>query len=94
MKKTAILFGLLFITYSCTNNPEDIKPNPVVPSSKQVEYQSMEFIGFIHYNLFTFPSTITDPDKKKWWGNEPASTFNPLGVDSENSGSGWQKMAG
>jgi alpha-L-fucosidase len=71
------------------NNTEDINPNPVLPSYKQVEYQSMEFIGFIHYNLFTFPSTINDPDKKKWWGNEPASTFNPLGVDTEQ----WVRVA-
>jgi hypothetical protein len=89
MKKTAILCVLLFYTYSCIYNTEDIKPNPVVPSDKQVEYQSMEFLGFIHYNLFTFPSTIKDPDKKKWWGNEPASTFNPLDVDTEQ----WVRVA-
>jgi len=41
MKKTAILCALLFITYSCMHNNEDIEPNPVVPSDKQLEYQSM-----------------------------------------------------
>ena len=75
--------------FSCTTLPEDITPNPVVPSDKQIEYQKMEYIGFIHYNLFTFPATIKEPNKLKWWGNEPASTFNPGGVDAEQ----WVKVA-
>ena len=89
MKKIVFVLFLNLYFQSSVNAQEDIKPNAVVPSEKQLEYQSMEFIGFIHYNLFTFPSTITDPERKKWWGNELASTFNPTGVDAGQ----WVKVA-
>jgi hypothetical protein len=56
MKRTLPLLLVLVSIYSCKNVPEDIKPNSVVPSDKQIEYQKMEYIGFIHYNLFTFPA--------------------------------------
>lgn len=89
MKRMLTLLSVIVSLFSCTTVPEDIKPNPVVPSDKQIEYQKMEYIGFIHYNLFTFPATIKDPEKRKWWGNEPATTFNPGGVDAEQ----WVRVA-
>ena len=89
MKKVFCLLFMFGIVCSCTNVQEDIKPNAVVPSKKQIEYQSMEFTGFIHYNLFTFPRTIKDPKNSKWRGNEPAASFNPKGVDAEQ----WVQVA-
>lgn len=86
-----VIFFILFIagagSFACAQ--EELKPNLVIPSKKQLAYQSMEFVGFIHYNLFTFPPTIKDPEKAKWWGNEPAANFNPKGVNAEQ----WAKVA-
>ena len=75
MGRVLSILSVLVSLYSCTTVQEDIKPNPIVPSEKQIEYQSMEFIGFIHYNLFTFPPTITDPEKLKWWGKRTGFNF-------------------
>jgi alpha-L-fucosidase len=89
MKIIASLSLVFLSACSCINIDADIKSNAVVPSEKQIAYQSMEFIGFIHYNLFTFPATVKGTEKAKWRGNEPASTFNPKGVDTEQ----WVKVA-
>jgi alpha-L-fucosidase len=90
MMKIILSLSLVLLSgCSCSRTGSDFKPDKVVPSVKQIEYQSMEYIGFIHYNLFTFPATIKDPEKAKWWGSEPPSTFNPKGVDTEQ----WVKVA-
>ena len=55
----------------------DIHPGPVVPTQKQISYQAMEFVGFIHFNMNTFTG-------KEWgYGDEDPKLFNPEGLDVE-----------
>ena len=51
-----VLLGI--ITFSCSQAPKDIDPNIVVPTARQVEYQRMEFIGFIHFTVNTYTVVI------------------------------------
>jgi alpha-L-fucosidase len=56
---------------------DDIRPNRVVPSTKQIAYQEMEFVGFIHFNMNTFTG-------KEWgYGDEDPRLFNPARLDVE-----------
>jgi alpha-L-fucosidase len=82
MKK--IVFGfLLFALISCDNQSNELKPNAVIPSSSQVEYQQMETIGFIHFTINTFTN-------KEWgYGDESPELFNPTELDVEQ----WVKVA-
>ena len=54
----------------------DIKPNRVVPSWQQVEYQRMELIGFIHFTVNTFT------DREWGEGTESPEIFNPTELDA------------
>ena len=81
INKTSILLtfialsGLLMI--SCGQEPEDIAPNPVIPTADQVAYQKMEFIGFIHFTVNTFT------DKEWGYGDESPEIFNPTAFDAD-----------
>jgi len=56
---------------------EDIAPNAVIPSARQVEYQKMEFIGFIHFSINTFT------DREWGYGDESPELFNPTEFNAE-----------
>ncbi len=75
------LFCLLLI--SCKQEPKDIAPNPVIPTPNQVEYQKMEFIGFIHFTVNTFT------DKEWGYGDESLEIFNPADFDANQ----WARVA-
>ncbi len=55
------------------------KPSPVlpVPETRQLEWQQMEFYGFLHFSLNTFT------DKEWGYGDEPESLFAPSDFDAE-----------
>ena len=76
-----VLFCLLMIL--CGQPPEDIDPNTVIPTPGQVEYQHMEFIGFIHFTVNTFT------DKEWGYGDESPEIFNPTGFDADQ----WARTA-
>ncbi len=73
---------LVFVSVAGICQP-DIKPNKVVPSSKQVSYQAMEVVGFIHFNMNTFT------DKEWGYGDESPALFDPKKLDTEQ----WVKAA-
>ena len=52
-------------------------PYGPVPSARQLQWQEMEFIGFLHFTVNTF----TDRE----WGNgdEEERVFNPTGFDAQ-----------
>ena len=61
---------------ACAGPAEDIPPNPVVPTAEQLEYQRMEFIGFIHFTVNTFT------DQEWGFGDESPDVFNPTAFDA------------
>ena len=87
LKKTALLqSGILLLAVlliSCGQAPQAPAPNSVVPSARQVEYQEMEFIGFIHFTVNTFT------DKEWGYGDESPDIFNPTEFDAEQ----WAQVA-
>ena len=62
---------------------QEIKPILPLPSAKQLAWQSLEYYGFIHFNMNTF----TDAE----WGEgkENPNTFNPTALDCEQ----WARIA-
>jgi alpha-L-fucosidase len=76
-----IVCGVLLI--SCGKEPKDIAPNSVIPTPNQVEYQKMEFIGFIHFTVNTFT------DKEWGYGDESPEIFNPTDFDADQ----WARVA-
>jgi len=69
--------------FSFSQAQEDIAPNVVIPSARQVEYQKMEFIGFIHFSINTFT------DREWGYGNESPELFNPTEFNAEQ----WASVA-
>ncbi len=61
---------------ACGGSPADIQPNDVVPTPQQVEYQQMEFIGFVHFTVNTFT------DREWGFGDESPHIFNPTQFDA------------
>ncbi len=61
---------------ACGGSPADIQPNDVVPTPQQVEYQQMEFIGFVHFTVNTFT------DREWGFGDESPYIFNPTQFDA------------
>jgi alpha-L-fucosidase len=59
-----------------TAEPRDIPATPVVPTERQIEYQQMELLGFVHFTVNTF----TDLE----WGDgtESPSIFTPTQLDT------------
>jgi len=74
---------LLFFLISCRKTPRDIMPAQVIPSEKQVEYQQMEFIGFVHFSINTFT------DKEWGFGDESPGIFYPEALDVNQ----WARVA-
>jgi alpha-L-fucosidase len=65
------------LLFSSSQAQEDIAPNVVIPSTRQVEYQKMEFIGFIHFSINTFT------DREWGFGDESPELFNPTEFNAE-----------
>ena len=84
MKYRFLILSMMtvFVSFAGTTEP-DIKPNKVVPSQKQLDYQAMEIVGFIHFNMNTFT------DKEWGYGDESPSLFDPRKLDCEQ----WVKAA-
>ncbi len=78
-----ILSLCCFLFIGCGQHPDDIKPNPVIPTPGQVAYQKMEFIGFIHFSINTFT------DKEWGFGDEAPEIFNPTALDADQ----WARVA-
>jgi alpha-L-fucosidase len=81
-----ILFMMILLLAGCrtgNRHAEGIPPNEVVPSARQVAYQQMEFVGFIHFSINTFTG-------KEWgYGDEPPLLFNPAQLDARQ----WARVA-
>lgn len=75
--KWGSLAWLSLYLISCAQEPPDIPPNTAVPTSTQVEYQKMEYIGFIHFTVNTFT------DKEWGYGDESPKIFNPTAFDAD-----------
>ncbi len=75
-----ILFIGIIIISSCSyreSKPMDITTCKVVPPQKLLDYQQMEFVGFIHFTTNTFTG-------KEWgYGDEDPLVFNPTDLDVE-----------
>jgi alpha-L-fucosidase len=82
MKSIFPIFALLLLSFTGFGQP-DITPNSVVPSQKQLSYQSMEMVGFIHFSINTFT------DKEWGYGDESPALFDPKKLDAEQ----WVKAA-
>lgn len=82
MKHLFTIITLLLLSL-LGSGQSDIQPNKVIPSPKQVAYQSMEMVGFIHFSMNTFT------DKEWGYGDESPSLFNPQKLDAEQ----WVKAA-
>lgn len=54
----------------------DLPPAAVVPSPRQVEYQRMELIGFLHFTVNTFT------DREWGYGDESPRLFAPTELDA------------
>ncbi len=83
MKKSIFLFfSTLMIFVSNAQNVAFI-PNKVIPTKSLIDYQSMELVGFVHFNMNTFT------DKEWGYGDESPNIFNPAKLDVEQ----WVKAA-
>ena len=78
----AVLLSIAFLP-ACKSQTADIAPNPVVPSAQQIEYQKMEFIGFIHFTVNTFT------DREWGSGAEDPNVFNPTELNTDQ----WARVA-
>lgn len=74
MKKTAILFILAIICFSC-NTGKIPAPHGPVPSQGQLNWHSLETYAFVHFNMNTFTG-------REWgMGDEDPALFNPTDLD-------------
>ena len=71
------------IINACGGAPEDISPNDVIPTAQQLEYQKMEYIGFVHFTVNTFT------DKEWGFGDESPEIFHPTEFDANQ----WASVA-
>ncbi|UCF18266.1 MAG: alpha-L-fucosidase [Gemmatimonadota bacterium] len=67
----------------CARPPGDIAPTAVVPSDRQLEYQKMELIGFLHFTVNTFT------DQEWGFGDEPPAVFRPTHFEPDQ----WAEIA-
>ena len=76
-------FGGMYMGMRGDNDISDIPPTAVVPSEHQVEYQRMEFIGFVHFTVNTFT------DREWGYGDESPEIFRPTALDADQ----WASVA-
>lgn len=70
-----IALTLLICLSSVALSQFEILPSNVVPTKRQLAYQEMEFVGFVHFNMNTFTG-------KEWgYGDEDPRLFNPEALD-------------
>jgi alpha-L-fucosidase len=82
--KTLFFFGLTSFCFVWVTAQKPVfVPNKVSASKSISEYQSMELVGFVHFNMNTFT------DKEWGYGDEPETVFNPSKLDVEQ----WVKAA-
>ena len=77
-----LTISILLITLQCSSpiknqEPTEIPSSQVIPSPKQLRYQKMEMVGFIHFTVNTFT------DKEWGYGDESPEIFNPTELDTE-----------
>ena len=59
-----------------SNREFDARLVAIRPSERQLEYQKLEFVGFIHYNVNTYTG-------REWGdGTESPEIFNPTNLDA------------
>ncbi len=82
---TSTIVSMLFCMLMGCNPVDEAPPAPLepFPSQNQVEYQQLEFIGFIHFTVNTFT------DKEWGYGDESPSVFNPSNLDVRQ----WARIA-
>jgi alpha-L-fucosidase len=69
-----LVVTVLHVGAARTQEPAPVLP---VPEARQVEWQKMEFYGFLHFSLNTFTG-------KEWgYGDEPESLFAPSDFDAD-----------
>ena len=83
MKKRLFIYLTFFSVTGLTAQKIDFIPNWVSPSKSMVNYQQMELVGFVHFNMNTFT------DKEWGYGDEAETVFNPTKLDVEQ----WVKAA-
>src|SRR5579872_2215954 len=68
----------LFILTSVQTMAAVTPPAPygAVPSARQLEWQDLEFVGFLHFTVNTFT------DKEWGYGDEGEKVFNPAAFDA------------
>ncbi len=83
MMKAIKIIPILAFVVSCTGKPGGEHTDLVLPTPRQVEYQQMEVIGFVHFNMNTFTN-------KEWgYGDEKPELFNPSALSTDQ----WAKIA-
>jgi alpha-L-fucosidase len=84
MIKKPILFLLTIVLLSSCSGPVN-EPEPVypIPLKKQLEWQRMEYYGFLHFNMNTFT------DQEWGFGDTDPSVFNPTELDARQ----WARVA-
>ncbi|NNK47880.1 MAG: alpha-L-fucosidase, partial [Gemmatimonadetes bacterium] len=62
--------------YMGMRGESDIPAVAVVPSARQIEYQRMELLGFLHFTVNTFT------DREWGYGDESPGIFDPSALDA------------
>jgi len=72
--KTLII--LFIISISCQSDPA-LTPIDPLPTARQMNWQALEYYGFVHFNMNTFTN-------KEWgYGDEKPEQFNPTALDTD-----------
>lgn len=83
MKSILPIILFAFVVTNASAQQKTFEPNKIVPNKSMIDYQKMELIGFIHFNMNTFTN-------KEWgYGDEAEALFNPTKLDVEQ----WVKAA-
>lgn len=80
MKKKSLIIGLFlfaFNTLMLASKMDTLKASPPIPLPKQVRWQQMETLAFVHFGLNTFV------DKEWGYGDVSSQVFNPKKLDCE-----------
>ena len=78
-----IVLIIILIHVRCTDSVTPPAPVGPVPSEDQLNWQEMEFYGFLHFNMNTFTNI-------EWgYGDKSPTLFNPVELDTKQ----WAKVA-
>ena len=82
-RTTSILSILLVVLLSSCNSGTEPEPVGPLPSQRQLDWQELEYYGFIHFNMNTFTAM-------EWGGGgESPESFNPTELDTRQ----WARVA-